>query len=72
MKATILSLILLVSTSNFAQQKSKTQPKPFSAKDKMVRVYTSADSTNLRLTNTDNVKFSEMKQPVEIQSSIFV
>lgn len=72
MKATILSLILLVSTSNFAQQKSKTQPKPFSAKDKMVRVYTSADSTNLRLTNTDNVKFSELKQPVEIQSSIFV
>ena len=72
MKATIFSLILLVSTSNFAQQKSKTQPKPFSAKDKMVRVYTSADSTNLRLTNTDNVKFSELKQPVEVQYSIFV
>jgi glucosylceramidase len=72
MKATILSLILLVTASAFAQQKSKTQPKPFSVKGKMVTVYTSADSTNLRLTNTDNLKFSDLKQPVERQSSIFV
>ena len=72
MKATILSLVLLVTTSAFAQQKSKTQPKPFSAKDKMVTVYTSADSTNLRLAKTDNLKFSDLKQPVEKQSCIFV
>lgn len=72
MKATILSLVLLVTTSAFAQQKSKTQPKPFSTKDKMVTVYTSADSTNLRLAKTDNLKFSDLKQPVERQSCIFV
>ena len=72
MKTTILALILLVSCSTFSQQKSKTQSKPFSVKDKAVAVYTSADSTNLRLTNTDNLKFSELKQPVETQSSVFV
>lgn len=65
-------VILLTSCFVFSQQKSKTQPKPFSAKDKVVIVYTSADSTNLRLTNTDNLKFSDLKQPVERQSSIFV
>lgn len=72
MKTTILALILLVTSSTYSQQKSKTQPKPFSVKDKVVTVYTSADGTNLRLTNTDNLKFSNLNQPVEKQSSIFV
>jgi glucosylceramidase len=72
MKATIFALILLVTTSTFSQQKTKTLPKPFSTKGKVVSVYTSADSTNFRLTNTDNLKFSDLKQPVEIQASIFV
>jgi len=72
MKSTIIALILLVTTSTFSQQKNKNLPKPFSAKDKVVSVYTSADSTNLRLTNTDNLKFSEIKQPLETQTCIFV
>lgn len=72
MKATIVTLILLVVTNGFSQQKSKIQPKPFSVKDKVVRVYTSADSANLRLTNTDNLKFSVLKQPVERQICVFV
>lgn len=72
MKATIIALILLVTTSTFSQQKSKNLPKPFSTKDKVVSVYTSADSTNLRLTNTDNLKFSDVKQPLETQTCIFV
>ncbi len=72
MKSTIITLILVVTTSTFSQQKSKTLPKPFSTKDKVVSVYTSADSTNLRLTNTDNLKFSELKQPLETQTCIFV
>jgi len=72
MKLTILALILLVTSSTFSQQKSKNQTKPFSVKDKVVVVYTSADSSKLRLTNTDNLEFSELKQPVETQSSVFV
>lgn len=72
MKATSIVLILLVITSAFSQQKSKNLPKTFSTKGKAVSVYTSADSTNLRLTNTDNLKFSDIKQPVETQTCIFV
>jgi glucosylceramidase len=72
MKTTIVTMVLLVATSAFSQQKSKIQPKSYSTKDKVVRVYTSADSTNLRLTNTDNLRFSVLKQPVERQTCVFV
>lgn len=72
MKATISVLILLVTFSAFSQQKSKMQSKSFSVNGKTVVVYTSADSTNLRITNTDNLKFSALKQPVETQTCIFV
>jgi len=72
MKTTISALILLVATSSFSQAKSKIQSRPFSVIGKTVLVYTSADSTNLRLTNTDNLKFSEFKQPLETQTCIFV
>ena len=72
MKAIIFALILMVATSSFSQSKIKIQPKPFSVKDKTVLVYTSADSTNLRITNTDNLKFSVLKQPLETQTCVFV
>ena len=72
MKTIISALILLVSISSLSQQKSKIQPKLFSVNGKTVLVYTSADSTNLRLTNTDNLKFSILKQPLETQTCIFV
>ena len=65
-------LILLVSISSLSQQKNKIQPKSFSVNGKTVVVYTSADSTNLRLTNTDNLKFSVLKQPLETQTCVFV
>ena len=72
MKAIISALILMVATSSFSQSKIKIQPKPFSVKDKTVLVYTSADSTNLRITNTDNIKFTVLEQPLETQTCIFV
>ena len=72
MKATISALILLFSFSAFSQQKSKAPSKPFSVNGKTVVVYTSADSTNLRITNTDNLKFSVLKQPFETQTCVFV
>nr|WP_315146187.1 glycoside hydrolase family 30 protein [uncultured Flavobacterium sp.] len=72
MKATISALILLISFSAFSQQKSNAPSKPFSVNGKTVVVYTSADSTNLRITNTDNLKFSVLKQPFETQICVFV
>jgi glucosylceramidase len=72
MKVTISTLILLIAFSAFSQQKSKTQSNPFYVNGKTVKVYSSADSTNLRITNTDNLKFSVLKQPLETQTCVFV
>ncbi len=49
---------------NFSAGNSSTQ-------GKHVLVYTTADSTNLRLTLTDTVKFKELVQPKETQICIF-
>ncbi len=44
----------------------------FSTKGKTVTVYTTAESTNLRLSATDKSSFKELRQPTESQISIFV
>ena len=62
----------MISVSAFAQKKQKSKPLPFSTKNKTVTVYTTADSTNLKLTKTDNLEFKELKQPLETQICIFV
>src|ERR1700709_2426708 len=58
------------------QQADKTSPaetpKPFSVTDKKVVVYTTADSTNLRLTITDTLQFKDLPQPVETEVCVFV
>ena len=72
MKKIVTSTFLIVSLSVFPQQKVKSQVETFSKTDKTIAVFTSADSTNLRLTLTDNLKFSELKQPIEKETYIFV
>lgn len=72
MKALISAMVFLGTFSIYSQQKSKIQLKPFSVIGKTILVYTSADSTNLRLTKTDNLKFSSLKQPAETQTCVFV
>ncbi len=44
----------------------------FTLKDKKVIVYSTADSTQLRLTLTDTLQFADMPQPLEAQSCVFV
>jgi glucosylceramidase len=58
------------------QQKQNVNPQfpsfeKFSVKGKQVIVYTTADSTNYRLSVTDTLKFKELIQPVETQICIF-
>ena len=72
MKNITTLVLLLVAFSAFSQQKSKIKVKPFATNGKKITVYTSADSTNLRLSNTDNLTFLELKQPLETQICIFV
>lgn len=54
-------MILLASLVVYSQQKSQT-----------VSVYTTSDSTDLRLSQTGILQFSELKQPLETQICVFV
>ena len=47
-------------------------PTGYSAEGKKIVVYTTADSSDLRLSATDTVTFQEMKQPLETQICVFV
>jgi glucosylceramidase len=54
-------------------RKSKAKTDVFSVKDRTVTVYTSANSTDLRLTKkTNNLQFKDLKQPLETQVCVFV
>jgi glucosylceramidase len=64
-------MVLLVTTL-FSQQKSKTTTKYFSTKGKAVHVYTSAEGTDLRLTKTDNLQFTDLNQPLETQLCVLL
>lgn len=72
MRKITTTVLALASFFVFAQQKNKAAAHSFSAKDKIVTVYTTAESTNLRLSKTDDLKFSELKQPTERQICVFV
>jgi glucosylceramidase len=72
MKIIATTTLLLASFFAFSQQKSKPQVIPFSIKNRIVTVYTTADSTNLRITPTDTLRFKDFGQPLETQICIFV
>ncbi|GAB2810726.1 glycoside hydrolase family 30 protein [Ferruginibacter profundus] len=55
-----------------ATAQTKRTTAPFSATGKKVTVYTTADSSNLRLSVTGTSTFSAMPQPLETQVCIFV
>lgn len=71
-KITTVVTVLMVSLFAFSQQKNKAQSESFSAKNKKITVYTTADSTKWRLTQTDVLTFVPSKQPLEIEVSVFV
>lgn len=72
MKKIATVVFLMVTFLSFSQKKKEILEKPFSIKDRTISVYTSADSTNLRLSKTDNLIFSDLKQPLETQLCVFV
>jgi glucosylceramidase len=64
---TAIAMLLVVSV--FGQQQNN---KVFSPDGRRISVYTTADSTNLRLTLTDNLDFQQARQPVETEISVIV
>ncbi len=73
-KALLAAAIISITACN--QQAEKSNPmepsKTFSTTDKKVIVYTTADSTNLRLSITDTLQFTDLAQPVETDVCVFV
>jgi O-Glycosyl hydrolase len=67
------SVLLLISCSQQKQTPSTELPvtEKFKVEGKHIIVYTTADSTNYRLTVTDTLKFKELIQPVETQICVF-
>jgi glucosylceramidase len=55
----------------YSQDKNKIV-KPFTVEGKSVTVYTSAENSTLRLTKTGNFEFTDLRQPLETQTCVFV
>lgn len=72
MKRITTAVLLATSFFAFSQQKSQAKRNSFSTKDKTITVYTTAENTKLRLTQTDKLSFSSSKQPLETEISVFV
>jgi len=71
----VLCVSLFVACSNNKVADVMTTPADSSAMNvdgKKVIVYTTADSTNYRLTATDTLSFADFGQPLETQPSIFI
>jgi glucosylceramidase len=75
MKKTILAIVLFSAFAcNQPNEKtdSSVSSKVFSTEGKKVIVYTTADSTNLRLSITDTLSFKDLPQPLETEVCVFV
>ena len=79
MKKTVLSILIvaLISCSDdknneMTGSSKRQETQTFSTEGKKVIVYTTADSSNFRLSATDTVVFKEMGQPLETQICVFV
>ena len=74
-KITLLTITLLFLASCMQQKQpvpaQNAETSKFQTAGKQVIVYTTADSTNYRLTVTDTLKFKKLVQPVETQICVF-
>ena len=64
--------LVLFSCTEKKEKKPDTGISSFSTDGKKVIVYTTADSTNLRLSATDTLSFATKGQPVESEITVFV
>src|SRR2546421_6493726 len=68
----LLLPVISLSQNNKRPTSRKQAVTAFSTRNRTVKVYTTADASNLRLTLTTEVKFRELRQPLENQISVFV
>ncbi len=68
----VFTALVLFSCTEKKENKSDTGTSSFSTDGKKVVVYTTADSTSLRLSATDTLSFAAKGQPVESEITVFV
>ena len=68
----VFTAFVLFSCTEKNEKKSNTSVLSFSTDGKKVVVYTTADSTNLRLSATDTLDFKDKGQPFENEITVFV
>ena len=66
------AIIVVSCNEKTDKEKSALAKASYSAEGKTVMVYTTADSSNLRLAATDTLQFKQMGQPMETQLCVFV
>ncbi len=72
MKSITIPFFLLVSVLAFSQRANVKLIAPIAIENRIVTVFTSADSSSFRLSNTASLQFSDLRQPLETQTCIFV
>ncbi|MDZ4204955.1 MAG: hypothetical protein U1C46_09070, partial [Bacteroidales bacterium] len=72
MKAKMTTLFLCTLFFACSQQKQQEFGKISFAKGKTITVYTTANNTDFRLSNTGEIEFNELAQPTEEEVSVFV
>ena len=70
--STILLLIIAFTGCTPKEKATIKAEGPIMTKSKTAMVYTSAHSTNLKLTLTDTLQFNEFQQPLETESAILI
>ena len=72
MKKLLIAVMVVQLLSCKEESKQAATTTSFSTDNKKIVVYTTADSTNYRLTVTDTLSFKDMGQPFETQLCVFV
>ena len=72
MKKLLIAVMVVQLLSCKEESKQAATNTSFSTDNKKIVVYTTADSTNYRLTVTDTLSFKDMGQPFETQLCVFV
>lgn len=67
-----VTTIFLFACNNLKGQGESPAPNNFSTQGKKVIVYTTADSSNYRLTITDSLSFVNIDEPIQAQQAVFV
>lgn len=66
-----VALLLMTGLANQSMGQNSPPAHHFNTNNKTVKVYTTADSSSLRISLTETLTFTDLKQPVETETCIF-